>query len=156
MCLLWSSFSVQSADQHTQANSSGEKEQISPSIWNLNGGPTKQTAGIALCTCRKQLILIPLHLGGSFGLVSAAHRDEGQGRKDAAGLFGIFFSCDPGDAGPLFFWQQEKPAHSAIIKSTRQRWSEEEVISYCARPYTLTSSFSSDALSFYEVQKLCG
>lgn len=63
--LLWSSYSEQSEERWARANSSGEKEQISPGIWNLNGCPIKQTAGIALCTCRKQLILIPSCLGGS-------------------------------------------------------------------------------------------
>lgn len=45
--LVWRSFSVQSADKHAQANSSGEKEQISSSIWNLNRGLIKQTSSTA-------------------------------------------------------------------------------------------------------------
>lgn len=80
--LVWSSSSVQSADKHTQANSSGEKEQISPSIWNLNRGPIKQTSRTALCTYRKQLILIPPHPGGScLDWYQQPWEREGKGRK---------------------------------------------------------------------------
>lgn len=82
--LLWSSFSVQSADQRARANSSGEKEQISPSIWNLNGCPIKQTAGTALYTCGKQLILVHRCLGGSCLDRCQQHReteDKGGKRK---------------------------------------------------------------------------
>ncbi len=72
--LLWCSFSVQRAGQRAQANA-GNRKQISLSIWNLNGCPIKQTDGTALCTCRKQLILIrsqPWWI--LFGPVSAAQR----------------------------------------------------------------------------------
>lgn len=80
--LLQSSVSVQSADKHTRANSPGEKEQISPSIWNLNRGLIKQTAGTALCTCRKQLILIPSHPGGScLDRYQQTEEKRGEGRK---------------------------------------------------------------------------
>lgn len=53
-----------------------EKKQISPCIWNLNGGPVKQTAVTALCTCRKQLILIPLHHDGSCLDQCQQHREK--------------------------------------------------------------------------------
>lgn len=67
--------------------------------------------------------------------------------KDSAGVcFGhldIFFSCDPGEAIPVCLSQLNHTARSAEIKSTRYRWNEKGVISYCTMPYALTSSFSS-------------
>lgn len=101
-----------------------------------------------------------------FGPLSAAQRRRKSRdeilKTHAAGLFGylshlgIFFSCDPGDTATVFLWQWGKTAHSAIMKSSRHRWSEKGVISYCAEPYALASPFSSDGLRFYEVQKLYG
>lgn len=160
--LLWSSFSVQSADKHSQANSSAEKVQISPSIRNLNGGQTKQAAGIALCTCRKQLILIPPRLGGSC-LDRCEQRRETKDKQDnlkrcswdlwLLWLLWLF----------LLLWCRTVLSLTARIAcslshnkehKTEMEW--EQVISYCARPYALTSPFSSDDLSFYEVQNLWG
>lgn len=67
--------------KHTQTNS-GEKEEISPCIWNLSGGPIKQTAVTALSAWRKQLILILLCHGGSCLDRSQQHRETNDEEKN--------------------------------------------------------------------------
>lgn len=94
-----------------------------------------------------------------FGPVSAAQAWWRIGERmwnDSAGVYfahlDIFFSCDPGEAMPVFLLQLKHAVNSAEIKSTRQRWNEKRVVSCRTVPYSLTSSFSSLRFELCEVQ----
>lgn len=112
---------------------------------------------IALCTCRKQLILKPPCLSGS-----CLDQQNRQMKNQGENLKRFSWSLLWPSRHSLLLWPSrshtsmslaaQHTAHSAEIKSTRYRWNEKGVVSCCTMPYALTSSFSSVRFKLCEVQ----
>lgn len=107
------------------------------------------------CTCRKQLILLPPHLGSPCLDQCQHHRERG-GVRTSERLNVEHFSHNTKVFSSPVTQEKQHQQESAARAARMKRWGEIEVTSYCAWPHVLTSPFISDDLGFYEVQKLFG